>query len=1053
MHFKNQDDKTLVMLTLAGEQEAYETLVSRYQRVVIASAMKITHSQFMAEDSAQDAFVTAWMKLDTLEEQEKYGSWVCRIAKNCALNMVRRYSSFVSVDLSEYGDIADDKDADPEHRYVASEERDELHTAISKLSEKVRTIIQLYYFEGFSIVDIADRMRISQGTVKWQLHDGRRKIRKELCAMNEKWNDTLVERVMKKVEELKLWRVKNCKDGFEVIYKDVLREVEELPESAKKYHALADVWGSGWWWTDGDKSDEHFAKIKEAAIKGKNEDIMIFVIAREDEQVPKDARTEFMKTKQIPMLEEAGFTKALAYEWFWLGYKYLENGRNEEGKEALNKVLSIADLTNEYYVLASKAVELFDKKNNELKNKHVYRYQISYGVEKYRYIDRHLCRWDNISIGDGYVQSVDTDVRGVFYNSSLCDGKFFADISVGEEYIGSDKSKLVFLNDKETVDTPAGVFENCQLWKTVYTRNMDVSVYLTWYKDGVGIVKHSHTIYGNTETMVLSSCDVIGGTGLLPMAKGNKWHYVCEFAPEYAVSVSDFEVVYTDKDSVGISRDCYTERISYNMDSWFDMIQAIRNEYFDRTKSGSEKLTDTTKYIERAETLAKTPMEKAHTKLACSLARRLMKTAKHITPDSDITGHWNFFSREAVSKKDGTVKIHSSRKWNFEWKNTGSLGNAGQPVLYNDIYGILQDATNCIWSDEWRVGATPTVEYTCGPHSVKTKISCEKTSPITTKSGTFDDCIKLTLDIEGMNDGWAYRGGNKAYYFAKGIGIVRCEHEFSDGARIAVYELASYKGEGDGYMPICNGMERHYEAIELTDGYIATADYVYVEDETKNTVIFEDKTGIRRIQAPVTQYSYIKNELLTTELWNNGKHKEAHMQFAANSLNLLIHFIARPSYNAWDAKRSIELHKYNMALIESAGDGKAPDGFVGLYGWVSLVRSAAHFGNGEKEDGYKYLEIALDHFERWNSFEKGTELSAGNEVLFGGAKIVKGKGHTIFANGVKEPLEFEYRIDPGMWIPYNSMAENKSWAWFDSAREEERFKTLCSRALELMKNK
>ena len=37
----------------------------------------------MAEDAAQDAFVTAWMKLNVLQDPKKYGAWVCRIAKNC----------------------------------------------------------------------------------------------------------------------------------------------------------------------------------------------------------------------------------------------------------------------------------------------------------------------------------------------------------------------------------------------------------------------------------------------------------------------------------------------------------------------------------------------------------------------------------------------------------------------------------------------------------------------------------------------------------------------------------------------------------------------------------------------------------------------------------------------------------------------------------------------------------------------------------------------------------------------------------------------------------
>ena len=95
MYHQNETDETLVMLTLAGEQTAYEVLVKRYQSAVISSAISVTKSRFMAEDAAQDAFVTAWMKLNTLAEPKKYGAWVCRIAKNCAINMISRYRSFL----------------------------------------------------------------------------------------------------------------------------------------------------------------------------------------------------------------------------------------------------------------------------------------------------------------------------------------------------------------------------------------------------------------------------------------------------------------------------------------------------------------------------------------------------------------------------------------------------------------------------------------------------------------------------------------------------------------------------------------------------------------------------------------------------------------------------------------------------------------------------------------------------------------------------------------------------------------------------------------------
>lgn len=59
MNYRGEDDETLVLLTLAGEQDAYEALVVRCQSTVISSAMSVTHSRFMAEDAAQDAFVSA----------------------------------------------------------------------------------------------------------------------------------------------------------------------------------------------------------------------------------------------------------------------------------------------------------------------------------------------------------------------------------------------------------------------------------------------------------------------------------------------------------------------------------------------------------------------------------------------------------------------------------------------------------------------------------------------------------------------------------------------------------------------------------------------------------------------------------------------------------------------------------------------------------------------------------------------------------------------------------------------------------------------------------
>ena len=62
-----QSDETLVALTLAGNLQAYEKLVLRHQKNVIASAYSVLQDHFAAQDAAQDAFVKAWRKLHLLK--------------------------------------------------------------------------------------------------------------------------------------------------------------------------------------------------------------------------------------------------------------------------------------------------------------------------------------------------------------------------------------------------------------------------------------------------------------------------------------------------------------------------------------------------------------------------------------------------------------------------------------------------------------------------------------------------------------------------------------------------------------------------------------------------------------------------------------------------------------------------------------------------------------------------------------------------------------------------------------------------------------------------
>ena len=1046
MYYQNETDETLVMLTLAGEQSAYEALVVRYQKAVIASAITVTKNQFMAEDAAQDAFVTAWMKLNTLQEPKKYGSWVCRIAKNCALNMISRYRSFLPLDVVDNLNIVCDGAENLAEIYALSEERKEVNESVGMLPEKVRKIIHLHYFENLSIAEIADRMRISEGTVKRQLHDGRKRIRKELCAMNEKYNDTLVQRVMKKVEELKLWQVKNDKSGFEKIYSQVLREVEELPECMEKQHALADVLMRGWWWLPGEKNDALFARIADAAMEGKNEEVMTFIVSREDSKVYDNARIEFIRDKQIPRLEKAGFVKALGHEWFWLGYYLFRENRAEEGKAAYDKVDEILSKDDAYRILVPYARKMEEILATDYKDKHEKQYRINALTYEYRSIENNLRFWSSSGFGEGYLNSIDFQVRNMIKNSSRCDGRFFADISLGERFEATDGATLTFASDNETVETPCGKFENCQLWITKLWSDEGKLIFKSYYKDGVGIVRHDHTNDGITEVHLLKRYNVKNAKGLLPIDEGNTWEYVSQYDSEFVASEMVLTVSFANDEKVIFSSWMNSARANYDENSWLEAIKNIRCDYY-KEKKGSYFINDITPVIERAERLAVTPMEKAHTKAAASVARRIISTDQNFNPDCKTTGHWNFFSRNAVQKKKDTFYLHDNYRWSFEWKNTGYMGAAEEPILVNDVLGILQDATNCIWSDEWYIGATPIVEYTKYSSNVKTQIVCEDGGMVTTKAGTFENCFKLCLNICGMGDGLDYREGKKVYYFANGIGIVRVENEYCGGAKTAIYELTSYEGTGEGFMPIVDGLMRRYDGIGFTDGFVGAAEYTYVADEDGDIIIFADRIGVRELPSPVTQYSAIEAEVAEDKLCSAGEWDAAQMKNGVNNFHLMLHLIARPAHNRNVAERSIEINGFDMELLRLLGeDGEIPPAWLGVYAWRTLIRAAAYFGNKQKDKGYEHIEIALNICERIAKFEKGELLDVGRKYLLGDVKYEYGRGLIHLPDGTREPVSYQWELNYNASNLYYALTTPWGWEWFNSVRGEDRFKEYISRA-------
>ena len=138
------DDKTLVRAVIGGEQAAYEKLYDRYAPLVRAICHGTTGNLTEAHDLAQDVFMRAYEKLDTLRKPDSFGTWLVGIARLRCREWLRQ-SRQISRSRVELDD-AKVTTADPPDGGRA----DELWKMIRKLPEKERLALHVFYLHGNS---------------------------------------------------------------------------------------------------------------------------------------------------------------------------------------------------------------------------------------------------------------------------------------------------------------------------------------------------------------------------------------------------------------------------------------------------------------------------------------------------------------------------------------------------------------------------------------------------------------------------------------------------------------------------------------------------------------------------------------------------------------------------------------------------------------------------------------------------------------------------------------------------------------------------------------
>ncbi len=190
------NDMELLKRYAAGEEDAFQQLVSQYKDSVYAFLRRFLSQSDMVDDVFQETFMQLYVSRDTFDLSRPLRPWLFTIAANKAKDALRRMQRIDSANLGsmfdsdDYSidDVLNTLDCDTRMPYddlVKDETAASVKRVISRMPAKLREILILAYFHKFSYAEIAGILRIPVGTVKSRLHTA-------VGRFAEDWNSSIM---------------------------------------------------------------------------------------------------------------------------------------------------------------------------------------------------------------------------------------------------------------------------------------------------------------------------------------------------------------------------------------------------------------------------------------------------------------------------------------------------------------------------------------------------------------------------------------------------------------------------------------------------------------------------------------------------------------------------------------------------------------------------------------------------------------------------------------------------------------------------------------------
>ena len=177
MIFREVEDRDLVAKASRGDVDAYNLLVSRWERRVYNYILRLVGHREDALDLAQEVFLKAYQNLGKLDDPARFAAWLFRIAHNESFSLLRRHRP-------EGEELIEPAPLPPGPRMLPIETTLAVSAAMSRLTDEQREAVELKIYQGFKFEEMAEVLGCPVSTIKSRLYTALDLLKEALAPVN-----------------------------------------------------------------------------------------------------------------------------------------------------------------------------------------------------------------------------------------------------------------------------------------------------------------------------------------------------------------------------------------------------------------------------------------------------------------------------------------------------------------------------------------------------------------------------------------------------------------------------------------------------------------------------------------------------------------------------------------------------------------------------------------------------------------------------------------------------------------------------------------------------